>query len=531
MLRVLHFIQSVNEGGGSRCVIAASKYSSRTAQIQHRVISLSPASREGLALAQAAGLTVIEVPDPQTLQQEVEQADIVQIDYWNFPKMHALLRSDLPAMRLLIWFHIAGDSPPQAIARSLIDFADMTLTSNPYSHTLPVVQKALKQGHQLDMVYDPADFERLAGLTPIGHTTFNVGYIGTVDFVKMHPRYVAMSAAVAIPQVRFIVCGKGGMNDDTLQILKQQVRILGKDENFDFRGYVEDIRSVIGLFDVYGYPLCEDTYASSEANLQEIMFAGLAPVVFPYGGVRSLVINGETGLVVTSEREYTQAIEYLYHYPQEAANLGSNARRYAQATFGAENAAVRLNRIYETMMQAPKRERHWSPQALAQAYQQTFPEQGEQSHPCDVSAAVMFVEALGPYGFAYLTSLYEREVEKLFSAEAMIAASSQSVLMRSAACGSVFHYRKWYPQDCYLHFWSGLLLRYQQRLAEASAAFSTALQLGFTHWRIYWYLAETAMAMQDLELASSSIQLVLRSAPNFTRAQELADRIKWEQRE
>jgi glycosyltransferase involved in cell wall biosynthesis len=89
------------------------------------------------------------------------------------------------------------------------------------------------------------------------HAGFNVGYIGTVDSFKMHPRYVPMSAGIQVPDAHFVVCGPGN-----LEQLQAQTRDLGAADRFDFRGYVNDIKPVIETFDVYGYPLCESTYAS-----------------------------------------------------------------------------------------------------------------------------------------------------------------------------------------------------------------------------------------------------------------------------
>lgn len=522
MIRVLHIVQSITEGGGARTVMTTARSSMRSGQFQHAAISLSPASHAGLAIAEKTGLSVIDNPEPKQLQQELEQADIVQVNYWNFPRLHALLHSELlPPMRLLIWFHIAGDSPPQAITRSLVDFADVALTSNPHSLTLPALHGA-DLGNSIGMIYGPADFDRLRGLVSIPHTTFNVGYIGTVDFIKMHPHYVTMSAAVNVPNLRMIVCGRGGLNDDDLHSLRRQAYELHKSEQFDFRGYIEDICPVIGLFDIYGYPLCEDTYACSEANLQEVMFAGIPPVVFPYGGITHLVNNGETGLVVNTEYEYTQAIEYLYHHPEEIQRLGANARIHAQRYFGAENTGKQMNSIYETMMQKPKRKRRWATETLYQTYRQTH----AAIHRPDSAAAEMFVDALGPSGTPYLISLYDRDLEKVLAAEKLVAASSCSVLMRSPVCGSVFHYRKWYPQDSYLRLWAGLLLWYQQRYQEAIEEFTQAIQLGFTHWRVYWYQAQVAEAMNDPEQAVKALEILFLHAPDFLPARQQLQQIK-----
>lgn len=79
------------------------------------------------------------------------------------------------------------------------------------------------------MVYGIADWERLANLQARSHQNFNVGYIGTVNFAKMHPRYIPMSAAITVPDIRFVVCGGG------IQLtLQQQALDLGLPKNLTF---------------------------------------------------------------------------------------------------------------------------------------------------------------------------------------------------------------------------------------------------------------------------------------------------------
>ncbi|MGL6281475.1 MAG: glycosyltransferase, partial [Microcoleaceae cyanobacterium] len=188
------------------------------------------------------------------------------------------LRSPLPAMRLLTWFHVAGNQPPQIIPEKLIHFSDFALCSSPYTADLPLFQNLPADLCQTKtgMVYDTTDFQRLGEINLRQHQGFNVGYIGTVDLVKMHPNYVPMSAKINIPQVKFIVCGHG--NDHHL---KYQAEQLGVSTKFDWRGYVEDIKSVIEILDIFGYPLCEDNYSTAELVLQEAMYAGVPPVISP----------------------------------------------------------------------------------------------------------------------------------------------------------------------------------------------------------------------------------------------------------
>ena len=357
MIQILHIIDFLCLGGAARSMIAISKYSSSfDSALKHRVISLKKADPNAVQLAEQSGMEFCEAEDEQVQNQLIENADIIHVHYWNNSQIFAFLHQDLPPTRLIIWFHIAGDNAPQVITRDLINYGDIAIPCNPYSYDLPVFHQLNPEirSKKVRMVYDAADFERVSQVEFKPHDTFNVGYIGGLSFTKMHPSYISMSAKAKIETSRFILCGGGHID-----LLKQQASELNALDKFDFRGFVEDISFPIGEFDIYGYPLCEDTYAAAELNLQEVMYAGIPPVVFPHGGIKQLVVNNYTGLVVNSESEYSEALEHLYHHPQERSRLGKNAKSYAEQIFGAENAARQINPIYHQLFKQPKRTRQW----------------------------------------------------------------------------------------------------------------------------------------------------------------------------
>ena len=264
------------------------RYLSRHGEYSHRLIGLLPSADPGaVEMAKSAGLDVLVGPPKEAVLKEMADADLVHLQFWNSPAVYQLLQSELPPMRLLIWFHVAGDKTPQIITRHLVNFADFALGSSPYHTDLPVfVDRAKDRSEFTGMIYDSTDFARVKGVTRKPHSNFIVGYIGTVDFVKMHPRYVPMSAAIKIPEVQFIICG-GGIQEQ----LRQQATQLGVQHRFNFLGYVEDISAVLSVLDVFGYPLCEDNYSTAELVLQEAMHAGIPPVIFPYGGASRTVVH------------------------------------------------------------------------------------------------------------------------------------------------------------------------------------------------------------------------------------------------
>ncbi|MGL5135365.1 MAG: glycosyltransferase, partial [Planktothrix sp.] len=305
--------------------------------------------------------------------------------------------------------------------------------------------------------------------------------------------------------------------------LKKQAQEIGAVEKFDFRGFVEDIKSVIETLDIYGYPLCEDTYAAAELNLQEVMYAGIPPVVFPHGGIKRLVINNYTGLVAQSESEYTQALEYLYHHPEERLRLGRNAKEYAQQLFGAENAAKQLNPIYQKLMQLPKQKREWGIPIGSTLLDQPLSLLDVVIPSDKFIGARAFIQSLGHQAQPFTVSLTSDNIEHLLAAEHQIAESS---ILLGLGEGGVHQYRDYYLNDGYLRLWLGLILINKDRNHQAISELQNAINLGCNHWRVFWYLAQAAERVQNIGLAENAVNQVLGFVPNFTYAQEMLQRLQ-----
>jgi glycosyltransferase involved in cell wall biosynthesis len=517
-IQILHIIQQLSRGGAARTTVATSRYSSRIGEYRHRIISLLPSDPFTLKMAEEAGLAVLEAPAPGIIQQEVEAADIVQVEFWNSPELYAWLREDHPTMRLILRIHIAGHKPPQVVTKELIEYSDRAVGTCPFTMELPVFQNlpGAWRERKTAMVLAAPDFERLVGIKRKRHSGFNVGYIGTVDFLKMHPHYIAMSSRIRIPDVRFKVCGSGA----GFAVLRRQAEQMGAAERFEFKGYVEDLRPVLESLDVFGYPLCEDNYSTSELVLGEVMYAGIPPVIFPYGGAQRTVIHNQTGLIVQTEAEYGKAIEFLYHHPEERLRLGHNARENARQCGGSEQSARQLNQIYEELVSEPKRQRRWP---ISEHGTKPGPGNSMDGLAASATGAVLFIQTLGGTAPQFATSLTSRDRDVLLDAEKIIGRSSP-VLMGIGA-GGFFHYRNHYPQDPFLRLWTGLALQSQARDALAVAEFMAALRFGLTHWRVSWYLAQSAFRLGEKELATQSLRQALEGEPAFEEAKRLLKQV------
>lgn len=511
MPEILHIIQELTPGGAARAMMAKARYSAGMSNYRHSVLPLRPlpAHSDGAEMAKEHGLRVLSYSSAQELKQHLAAADIVELQWWNNPEMAALLRSDLPPLRLIAWFHVGGHHAPQVITNDILKFVDFGVACSPFTLEAPVfrAKDIADLPHRTGMAYGAADFARLAGLKRHPHTRFNIGYIGTVDFIKMHPRYVELNAGVKITEARFIVCGSGGAVDT----IRQLAHNLG-DQRFDIRGYVEDIKSVIEELDIYGYPLCEDTYAASEINLQEVMFAGIPPVVFPYGGIRHLVKHGQTGLVVNSDQEYQHAIEFLYNNPVERERLGKNAAEYASRVFGSENSAHLFNSYYDGLLAQPKRLRVWGKDSRVSLASQPISLRDLQSSHERAPGHEIFIESLGETGSIFRLNMQELPVLQVLASDDEISRMTQ--LMRT---GGVLLYRNYYPTDPYLRFWHGLLTLSHGLSGEALGEFAAAIENGLNSWRAIYHFGRAARAAGQTSLYENAINALRQLKPDVVQ--------------
>ncbi len=506
--RVLHVIQGLTGGGAARALISLARYSRQFDGPEHAVVSLQRADEKGLELARAAGLQVLDQPGSRALNRALSEADIVLVHWWNCPELSAFFRRDLPPMRLALWVHVGGYHAPYLLTSELVNFVDSAVACSPHTFAHPAFSTL--PAERGAMILAGAEFERLQGLNPRPHEGFRVGYIGMLDPTKMHPDYIAMSCAARVPDIRFVVCGSGSAEG-----LAFQAERLGRRESFEFPGAVENIRDVLETLDVYGYPLCEDTYAAAELNLQEVMFAGLPVVAFPYGGIAALIRHGETGLLVQTAEEYAAAIEYLHQHPEERARLGANAAAYAREHFGAEKTGREFNDHFTRMLALPKRERQWG-------VGPGFPPVRDPDREFALNpGARMFLESLGAIGRDYSASLQAPSVAELIEADNRIGGHT---LLTHYTCA--IHYRKLFPNDALLNFWAGLGFLARKHTPAALDAFQRARRAGFTQWRIHWYCAVTAEQSGRLTDALASVQQLLKAVPGLAEAKQMQQRLQ-----
>ncbi len=478
---VLHVIERLSVGGAARSLLALTLALKKRNLSSPRILSLLPPDPGMQQRAEKEGISIVSGNTQEIWLKECQKADIVQVYFWNSPLLYEFLQSQLPPIRLIVWAQVNCVSAPHALTQIVRDKANLIIASGRFCP--PGVSRSIGTA---------SDFERLSKFAPAVHSGFNVGYIGTVDTIKMHPHFIAMSAAVIAPDVKFLVYGSG----DGFKRLKQQADALNARERFLFKGFVEDISSAFAELDVFGYPLCEDNYSTFDLVLQEALYCGVTPVVFQHGGAAELVVNNETGLVVHSEREYSEALEFLYRNPEVLARMKHAAREYARAYLGAERSADEFAAVYRDLMKTPKR----------------IPTPTVAPCPPRTGAlgASRFVTSLGGLCDCFSTSLYSEDETAVRNAEMEI--SRCSPVVASPGGGGVFDYARYYRLDPYLRLWCGLILEHQGRTALALGEYHHARRLGLIEPRLEQYIRRVTMTSHTSKILPNDLLIERESS-------------------
>lgn len=264
----------------------------------------------------------------------IAECDVVLLHFWNHPLLYDfMLNNTMPPCRLAMWSHVSGANPPYVIPRRAASFPDIFVATGYCA--LSGVSTILSTG----------GVDEFLNMQKYAHEHFTVGYIGTVDYAKMHPKFIEMSKQINIPDVQFLIVG--GDRDSEYAA--------NAPGNFHYIGKVLDTKPYLARCDVFGYPLNSSHYGTGEQVLQEAMAAGVPPVVMNNPAESSIVQDSVTGLVAKSLDEYVQNVQRLHHDASLRRTLGENAKSYAAKHFTLQREADDWNSIYSTLVSLPKR--------------------------------------------------------------------------------------------------------------------------------------------------------------------------------
>jgi len=437
---ILHITPHLG-GGVGRVLLNYLEKVKTNPDFRHKVLCLEYANDKAVLASRTTGFPLMDKmsSDPDGIIAAIAEADIVLIHWWNHPLLYAfLVRETLPPSRIIFWSHISGFHAPYVFNKPALYYPDLFVFTSPLSLEAPEVKNLQQAQHKaLRVIWSTGGIEHVASVQPRPHSGFKIGYIGTVDYDKMHPDFLRMSDAIKIPDAQFVVCG--GPNEK--QIRAESLRY-GMGKRFIFTGQVDDITSYLSEFDVFGYPLAPYHYGTCEQSLCESMAAGVPPVVLANKTEHCIVDDGVTGIVAANEKEYITAVEKLYHEPELRQMLSRNARETAKRRFSIEQMVDQWKKVFNEALSFPKTNREWTGKYKGKT----------------VSSAHVFLESLGEHGKEFLCSLNaQSERDKKAAQDGIRKICASSHLWRSNTRGTPHHYHHFFPEDNFLKLWSELM--------------------------------------------------------------------------
>jgi glycosyltransferase involved in cell wall biosynthesis len=474
MIKVIHVTPHLS-GGLARVLLSTLKYTREfTPGISHEIVSIEDFSCETKSLFTKFENRLHIRKSYEFIAAKMVEADIVQLEWWNHPLIYKFLSEfQFPPSRILVCCHVSGLFRPQIITEKIVQFADIFLPVTKATSKHELFQKQADHSliQKLRYIQFPVDIGRFNVKKTTQNGQFKVGYVGTVNYSKLHRKFLNMCSHINIPNVEFLLCGEDIPDNIELESKNYNSQI------FKFLGFKKDISSVLNQLDVFGYPLNDTHFGSGEQAIIESMFFGLPVVAFNNAAEAEIIENQVTGILVNSEDEYIEAIEYLHRNPERRLKMGENAKFFIESQLSPQYCFQKLDDIYRELMLKPKSKK---------IYNSSIKNLAQKKSSISIIGARLFLEAMGNKGKEFQASLENQNGAQVRTAESKIANVESA--MKTMTKGSLIQYLHFFPEDPYLNLWIGLFKQKENNHIEATKHFNRALQLNNELERVKVYL-------------------------------------------
>jgi len=268
-----------------------------------------PINRPSLKRVEAEEFRILVRPDRELAVGALKDADVIVVSWVHHPAVTKFL-CEFPEVpvRTALWSHVSGNYFP-AIRPGFLRLFDQCAFATHFTQTLPDVAAMGERyaAERFHVVYGLGDLRRFSGVGKKPHDRFVIGYVGTLNFCKLHPRFLDYCEAAAQEDVVFTLIGDPSPSDE----LELEAEKRGLSPYIRFVGYSDDIPGALSEMDAFGYLLNPQHYGATENALLEAMTAGVPAVALDQCVERIIIKNGQTGLLVDTPGSYAQAIRYL----------------------------------------------------------------------------------------------------------------------------------------------------------------------------------------------------------------------------
>ena len=427
MISVLHITPHLGGGVGKAVSGLISESVDLGLQVKHSVVTLEPLEKNHHAIT----LSSLNCPVYENISREklfglIERADIVQIEFWNHPLIPDLLVSSrLPAARIVFWCHISGLFSP-VIPSGLIDCCKRFIFTSKCSRFAEENQSLNQANLSKIEVISSAGGVEVLRYEPkeLNKKKLKFGYIGTLNFAKLHPDYIQYLSKVTIQNFKVQLFGDAGNQAK----LENELNELGVPDLLEFNGYLNNLEAVLKDLDVLIYLLNPCHYGTAENALIEAMAMGVIPIVLGNPAELEIVQDRVNGLIISSPNDLDVVIKNLITDQSLRVKLSVAAAKSAREHFSFQDSAIKFDGVYRKVFLDNKRIYNFS---------KVFG-----NNPSD-------------WFLAFQKNKY------LFTSGKKIQADNRFAryLMLEKTKGSVFHFKKYFNSNKLLNRWANDIKR------------------------------------------------------------------------
>lgn len=144
-----------------------------------------------------------------------------------------------------------------------------------------------------------------------------------------------------MPDIQLLIVGRGRLKNQLLGLTKK----LGLEENIFFLEPVLNSEEILSAIDVF---VLSSSQEGLGLSLMEAMGRGLAVIGSDIGGIRDLIQNEVSGLLVKPQNPeaLASAIIEILADPEKKKSLGENAMKFIKQDFSAEKMVIETERVY-----------------------------------------------------------------------------------------------------------------------------------------------------------------------------------------
>ena len=327
-MRLLHVTPHLG-GGVGKAHVALSGALSKDAVDQTFLLLEEPRDRRYVDLIEAGGARVVVANSLDHVAHLAGEADIVQFEFWNHPRLfECLAHCAFPAIRSVFWSHISGLCKP-LIPSGLMQATMRFVFTTKASLDIPSVGLLSETARsKIAIIKSGFGFRGAGPRAPVRDRKPAIAYLGTVDFVKMHPEFFDAIDSLIGDNIRVSVWGA----IDPSGSVAARAQAMQRPERVKFCAETAEPAVALSDADIFFYPLQPDHYGTAENALIEAMSLGLVPVVLNNAAEMAIIRDGETGFVARSIEEAASLLQMLLASPDVRERVSQNAVSHVAET-------------------------------------------------------------------------------------------------------------------------------------------------------------------------------------------------------